>query len=299
MTDQFLYSSHAMQDPTFSFGVPSQFESTEVRIYFTSEDNSPSYAYIDVFVNTVKLRLFIDTGAGYDTVSLTPPVLNGLDVIYTGATKENYDFKGDKYNSRHYFIPKIRIGSLVLNQLPGYEFLSRYDDLGGLIGLAFLNQFNVLIDYPNRKFGLYRKDFYPDYLKSQVWKSVQLVPPLSLPVQLKNYEETFTFCLDTGVIAVDKTKRSYGTIRSESGLGKLIQQKETLEPDPSDVEVLGKFSSNQLRTPCDYPLAPMDFMLVDYEYPKRDGFLGHNFFSKYSVFIDFTQDEIYLHLHKG
>lgn len=283
-----------MPSSTFSFNIPSQFESTEVPIYFTNEDNSPSYAYIAVLVNTVKLRLFIDTGYGYGTVSLPPSVLNGLDVIYTGATKENHDFKGEKYDSRQYLLPKVEIGSLVLDQLPGYEFFSRYDDLGGLIGLAFLNQFNVLIDYPNKKFGLYRKDFYPDYLKSQGWTKVQLVPPLSLPVKLKNYEETFTFCLDTGAIAVDEEKHSYGTIRSASTLGKLLQQNETLEPDPSDVEVLGKFNADQLRTSCDYPLAPMDFMLVDYEYPKRDGFLGHNFFSKHSVFIDFTQDELHL-----
>ncbi len=225
--------------------------------------------------------------------------MSELDVTYTGATKENYDFKGQKFDSRHYLLPKVEIGSLVLDQLPGYEFFSRYDDMGGLIGLAFLNQFNVLIDYPNRKFGLYRKEFYPDYLKSQGWKSVQFVPPLSLPVKLKDYEETFTFCLDTGVIAVDKEKHSYGTIRSESTLGKLLQQNETLEPDPSDVEILGTFSSNQLRTPCNYRLAPMDFMLVDYKFPKRDGFLGHNFFSKYSVFIDFTQDEIHLRPHNN
>lgn len=283
-----------MQDSTLSFDIPSQFESTEVPIYFTSEDNSPSYAYIDVLVNTLKLRLFIDTGHGYGTVSLPPSVLSELDVTYTSTTKVNHDFKGQQYNSRHYLLPKIEIGSLVLNQLPSYEFFSRYDDRGGLIGLAFLNQFNVLIDYPNRKFSLYRKDFYPDYLKSQGWTKVRLVPPLSLPVKLKNCEETFNFCLDTGVIAVDEEKHSYGMIRSTSTLGKLLQQNETLEPDPSDVEVLGKFSSNQLRTSCDYPLAPMDFMLVDYEYPKRDGFLGHNFFSKYSVFIDFTKAEIHL-----
>ncbi len=286
-----------MPSSTFSFDVSSQFEFTEVPIYFTSEGNSPSYAYIDVLVNEVKLRLFIDTGHGYGTVSLPPSVLSELDVIYTGITKENRDFKGAKYDSRHYLIPKIRIGSLVLNQLPGYEFLSRYDDLGGLIGLAFLNQFNVLIDYPNRKFGLYRKDFYPGYLKSQGWTKVQLVPPLSLPVKLKNYEETFTFCLDTGVIAVDKERHSYGTIRSESEFGQLVQQKEIVEPDPTDTDILGKFSSNQLRTPCNYPLTLMDFMLVDYEYPKRDGFLGHNFFSKYSVFIDFTKDELHLRPH--
>lgn len=78
--------------------------------------------------------------------------------------------------------------------------------------------------------------------------------------------------MDTGAIAVDEEKHSYGTIRSASTLGKLLQQDETLEPDPSDIEVLGKFSSNKFRTPCDHPLAPMDFMLVDYKYPKRDGF---------------------------
>ena len=53
-----------MQDSTVSFDVPSQFESTEVPIYFESDNNSPSYAYIDVLVNEVKLRLLIDTGHG-------------------------------------------------------------------------------------------------------------------------------------------------------------------------------------------------------------------------------------------
>ena len=139
------------------------FESTEVPIYFVSEDNSPSYAYIDVLINTVKLRLFIDTGSGYDTVSLPPSVLSGLGVTYTGATTENYDFKGQRYDSCLYLISTIRIGSLTLSQLPGSELFSRYNIRQGLIGLAFLNQFNVLIDYPNRKFGLYREDFYPDY----------------------------------------------------------------------------------------------------------------------------------------
>ena len=53
-----------MPSSTFSFNIPSQFESTEVPIYFTNEDNSPSDAHIDVFVNKVKLRLLLilDTG---------------------------------------------------------------------------------------------------------------------------------------------------------------------------------------------------------------------------------------------
>jgi hypothetical protein len=103
--------------------------------------------------------------------------------------------------------------------------------------------------------------------------------------------------LDTGAIAVDEKKHSYGLIRSKSALGRLLQQRETLEPDPTDVDVLGKFGSNQFQTFCGYPLGQLDFMVGDYQQPKRDGILGHNFFAKYSVFIDFTKDEMYLKPH--
>lgn len=286
-----------MQDFTLSEEDLSEFESTEVPIYFSSEDDSPSDARIDVYVNTVKLRLPIDTGHGWGTISLSPSVLSKLDVRYTGRTKENYDWKGQRYDSKQYLIPRIRIGDLSLNQLPGYEFFSRYEYIRGVIGLPFLNQFNILIDYPNRRFGLYRKDFYPEYLKSEVWAKVKLVSPMVLPVKFKDYDETFTFCLDTGAIAVDEENHSYGLIRSQSALGRLLQQRKTLEPDPTDVEVLGKFGSNQLRTSCGYPLVQIDFIIGDYEYPKRDGILGHSFFAKYSVFIDFIKDEMYLKPH--
>jgi hypothetical protein len=41
-------------------------------------------------------------------------------------------------------------------------------------------------------------------------------------------------------------------------------------------------------------LAPFDFKFIDYKIPSVDGFLGNNFFSKYIVLIDFSNNLLYL-----
>lgn len=37
----------------------------------------------------------------------------------------------------------------------------------------------------------------------------------------------------------------------------------------------------------------LDFSIVDEAYPKNKGMLGYNFPFKYSVFIDFTMNQLY------
>lgn len=276
----------------FKYG---DFESTEVPITFPRESEGiPSGPHIDVTVNNKRIRLPIDTGNNWGTISLSPSNLSKIDVRYTGKTKEHYDWKGDKYDSRQYVIPTVKIGGLALTDLPSYEFRSRYEDTPGVIGLVFLRQFNVLIDYPKKRFGLYRPDVYPAYVKSKGWAKVKLSSPMGLPVKLKGYDETFSFTMDTLAFATDEEHNSYGLIRSQSALGKLLLESESLKPFPEDSEVLGIFDSEQLRTSSGYEVVNLNFMVGDYTYPKTDGMLGHNFFAEYSVFIDFRKQEMYV-----
>ena len=67
-----------------------RFTSTEVPIHFSQEVDHFPRAYIDVSVNAMRLRLPIDTGHGLGGLLLSPSVLSGLDVHYTGRTQENY-----------------------------------------------------------------------------------------------------------------------------------------------------------------------------------------------------------------
>ena len=65
---------------------------------------------------------------------------------------------------------------------------------------------------------------------------------------------------------------------------------------------IGEIASSQverghlqhIRTLCGYALTQTDFLVVDEEYLKMDGLLGHRFFAEYSVFVDLGAHEIYL-----
>jgi hypothetical protein len=243
---------------------PDRFTSTEVPIHFSQEVDHFPRAYIDVYVNAVRLRLPIDTGHGLGGVLLSPSVLSGLDVQYTGRTQENYDAFGKRYDSREYLLSDVTIGDLRLEQVTGFELFTRWET-PGLIGLPFLRQFNVLIDYPNQRFGLYRKDTRPGYLGSRAWTRVQLVSPstrLVLPARLEGCDETFRFLLDTGAAYLDEDQRFYDLVCSQSPLGEWLRQSKAIEPYPADREVLGKYRTDQLRTLCGYALTQTDFVII-------------------------------------
>ena len=274
------------------------FEYTEVPIHLSQENDRFPCAYIDVYVNAMRLRLPIDTGHSLGGFLLSPSVLSSLDVQYTGRTQENYDAFGKRHDSRECLLSRVTIGDLCLEQVTGFELFTRWRTAGS-IGLPFLRHFNVLIDYPGRRFGLYRKHACPGYLTSQAWTRAKLASPgagLVLPVQLEDCDEIFRFCLDTGAAHLDEEKHFYDLVCSQSPLGELLQQRGVVEPYPADTEVVGKFGTDQLCTLCGYALTQMNFVVVDLGYLQTDGLLGHSFFLKYSVFIDFGTGEIYLKL---
>ena len=271
-----------------------EFQFIEVPIHFSPEKEQFPAAFIDIDVGTVKLSLPIDTGHGLGCILLSPTVLDKLDIQYTGRTRENYDAFGQRYESREYLLPNIRIGDLTIAHVNGFELFTRWGD-PGFIGLPFLRHFNALIDYLNQRFGLYPQQSLPQFLASTGWTKVKLASPhagLVLPLMFNDYDEAFLFCLDTGATNIDQGKH-YNLINARPHLGKLLQQKEFIEPS-TDAEVLGKLSTAQFRTASGFPLADLDFVLADLEYLKIDGLLGHNFFLQYSVFIDFSTEEIYL-----
>lgn len=273
-----------------------EFPFTEVPIHFSPEKEQFPAACVDVQLGAEKLSLPLDTGHGLGSILLSPAVLDKLDIEYTGRTHENYDAFGQRYDSREYLLPDIHIGDLTFANVSGFELFTRWDT-PGVVGLPFLRHFNVLIDYPGRRFGLYPRHMHPEYLDSPGWARLKLDPEragLVLPVTFKDYDETFHFCLDTGATSIEQGKH-YNLINSKSPLGKLLQQEEVLEPS-TEIEVLGKLSTSQFWTASGNTLIRMDFALVDMEVLKIDGLLGHNFFLNYAVFYDSGAQEVYLKL---
>jgi hypothetical protein len=76
-----------------------QFTYTEVPVHFLPPKDGFPIAYIDVFVNGVKLKVPVDTGNRWGGVLLSPKTLSGLDVRFTGQTLVNYDAFGNKYRA--------------------------------------------------------------------------------------------------------------------------------------------------------------------------------------------------------
>jgi hypothetical protein len=187
-----------------------------------------------VQVGAEKISLAVDTGHSVAPILLSPAILSHLDPCFTGRTQENYDAWGHKNVSKEFVLENVRIGSLVLNDVTGIEFLFPYET-PGVIGLPFLRQFNVLFDYPDQTFGLYRKDLVPSYVCAPEWHKVKIVPScpgIVIPVRFKAYPETFFFLLDSPSTYVDGEMHSYDLFRLKSSLGQLLLQKEPIPSGP-------------------------------------------------------------------
>lgn len=272
------------------------FQYIEVPVSFPHGVDSPPDALIDVQVGAAKISLAIDTGHSAAPILLSPAILSHLDAHFTGRIQEYYDAYGNKYTSREFVLHNIRIGSLSLDEVKGSEFLFPYDTKG-VIGLPFLRQFNVLFNFPNQTFGLYRKDFIPEQISLPGWHKVKLVSPcpgIVIPLKLKEYSETFFFLLDSPSTYIDANEHSYDFIRVKSSLGQLLLQNEAITSYPLDEGIRGKFCSSQLQTVCGMQLPPMEFALIDTESPLWDGMIGFHFLQLFSVFIDMDKEEIYL-----
>ncbi len=272
------------------------FKFIEVPFSFHQEVDSSPHALIDIQVGTEIIQLAIDTGSTAAPIMVSTDVLRQVNASYTGRTQENYDALGQKYESKEFVLTNVSVGGLVLEEVTGVEFLFPFKT-PGIIGMPFLRYFNVLMDYPNQKFGLYRKDIIPKYLSSPKWKKVKLESPcpgIVMPVKFKDYKETFFFLLDSPSTFIDAEKRSYDFIRAKSPLGQLLLQEEAVELFSIEPGILGKFCSDQFRTLCGNALVYLEFVLFDSKYPKWDALLGYHFLNMYSVFIDFHSDVLYL-----
>lgn len=271
------------------------FTITEVPVELIHGVEAPQ-AFIDVRVGRKTIQLAIDTGHAAAPFLLSPAVLAVLDVVYTGRTQENYDAYGRRYEAKEFILPEVQIGSLTLDQVSGLEFLFPYDT-PGVIGMPFLKQFNLLFDHPNRRFGLYQRGQLPSYVSEPEWKKVSLIlscPAIVIPVKFRDDEETYYFLLDSPPVVIDGEKRGYDLIRSQSNLGKRLQQMDWVETCPSESGVVGKFSSSDFHTLCGEKLAELNFMLVDLQYPQWDALLGYHFLNQHSIFIDMDHDCLYL-----
>ena len=253
-------------------------------------------AYITVMIGNDSLQLFLDTGNPSASIDLTTKTLERINVRFTGETKKSWDYKGREYSSRKYILPNIKIGELEVPNIYGAEHkISSSSD--GTFSFGFLDDFNILINYPNRNIRLYKLGYLPTYLSKNTWHIVDAFNQggFRMPLRLVGFHSDISFTIDNAAIALDDKQKPFGLIRANSVFGEYLKDNNLIIPKEDDPSISGLFSSDNL-TLNGTIIPKMDFMVVDYKYPESDGLMGYNFFIKYPMFIDFSSKKIYVKL---
>ncbi|MFC1793208.1 hypothetical protein ACFL3Q_06435 [Planctomycetota bacterium] len=272
-------------------------ELVSVPIVFNEELEDGHFdadACITVIIDSIALNLFLDTGNPGASIDLTTKTLKKIEVTYTGETKKTWDYKADEFEGREYILPRVKIGDLEFTNIHATEHkMQRFSD--GTISFKFLQNYNVLIDFPNRNMRLYKLGYLPKYLRHQSWTPVNAFDRggFTLSLKMDGIEEDFIFALDNAAIALDDEQKPYGMIRLKSSFGDYLEKNDLIIPKEDDPAIVGIFNTSDLKL-HGIKIPNLDFMVVDYKYPERDGLLGYNFFIKHPMFIDFKNDMLYV-----
>ncbi|NQT26948.1 hypothetical protein HQ585_16450 [candidate division KSB1 bacterium] len=251
-------------------------------------------AYINVVIDNDSLMLFLDTGNPSASIDLTPRTLERIDVKFTGISTKSYNYKGEEYISREYILPKAKIADLEVTNIHGKEHMMRGSS-AGTFSFKFLENYNVLIDFPNSNMRLYKLEYLPTFLKKQAWEQVDafIQGGFRMRLKLDGFKNDIIFTIDNAAIALDDIQKPYGLIRAKSLFGTYLKENNLIQPKEDDSSIDGIFSSDDFKLNGN-TIPKMDFMVVDYKYPESDGLLGYHFFIKNPMFIDFKNKMIYV-----
>jgi len=277
-------------------------ELVSVPIVFNEEledGHLDASAYITVVIDSIPLNLFLDTGNPGASIDLTTKTLEKIEVKYTGQTKKTQDYQANEFEGREYILPRVKIGDLEFTNIHATEHKMKSSS-DGTISFKFLQNYNVLIDFPNRNMRLYKLGYLPKYLRHQSWTRVNAfdLGGFTLSLKLDGVEEDFIFALDNAAIALDDEQKPYGLIKLKSPFGDYLVKNELIITKEDDPAIVGIFSTSDLKL-HGRKIPDLDFMVVDYKYPERDGLLGYNFFIKHPMFIDFKNYKLYIKINEN
>ncbi len=198
------------------------------------------------------------------------------------------DFKGKKYYSNSYILPKIKLGDLFVHNVvvgeSNEEFARNITLLGTskykpTIGRPIFEKFKILLDFKNNKIFISNdlnklKDLGFDissYVKVPCKKARS-----GLVMEVKTDLGKKRLSIDTG--------SSVTVLRNSEGI-KNIDQKYKLP-----------FLKNKKFQIQDKDFGPLDLLFIDIttELPEIDGFLGMDFLKHHTIYIDFPNNVAYI-----
>jgi hypothetical protein len=231
------------------------------------------YVKLDVGGRPVMVRF--DSGAWDSGVALPTTDVERTKVIFTGTTRWQ-DAKGNVLSARKFVIPEIRIGALVLHDVPGHEMVFSPDYApprkDGQLGFAFLRNFTVVVDFPGSQLKLY--DAADATLPPEC--GTQVAP------------------LEIGAAGLQSVARtSVGTIRvgwDTAAQVSMLTPATLSVPDSRYVQgephELAEFTIGDLK------LGPLKVRSVKLQIPGVQGLLGFDFFNEHVVCFDTRRGKV-------
>jgi len=251
-------------------------ESPEKKSIELPIDLSEDYPFVTVNVQGHDIPLLLDLG-GFSTIAFGDSILSTLKVEYTGSRSFS-DAYGTSFKVRNYVIPSAEIGGLKLKNIEATEI--KYNQnmsaraKNGYIGIGFLKKFKkVIFDYPNRKMILLQEEALPSEYQSIAWSSHAMSGSGDVHSKVIIDGKEVEFLWDTGA--------SYSVIHREVTAPDKIRPFENMEA----------YTATSMKT-GNTELGPNDFILLDFSEPDVDGIIGHNYFAKHKVLIDFENRTI-------
>lgn len=247
-----------------------------------------------ITIQNKKIPILFDTGAKKSELVLSEYALQGIKVEYTGK-EVCFKAMDGKHCEKEFIIPKVQMGDFVMENVKGTvmpKLWGGHDDFfqeteasrNGVIGLALLSKFNVLLDYPNSKAILIKSGNQPSHYDIQNWIAIPYKNQLLTKLMLNGKLVTLTW--DTGAIPSD----------IKLSTAQKLQQIPC--PKDSPYKQVGKCSrvaTNSLMTLDGKRLPNTWFEVQDMpSFVPFDGLVGSNFYANNLVYFDFDKHIIYV-----
>lgn len=229
---------------------------------------------VDLRIGEKKIPVLFDLG-GFSTISLTESVLSQLPVQFTGGTRKFSDAYGQVFTTRDYIIPECSLGGIQLRDIEATEdkFNQHITDeaQNGYLGLGVLRHFQIILDYQRHKAVLWQGDTLPPQYASMEFSY-----------------QPFTHEMQSSLI-IDDEKRE---VEWDTGANvSLIKTNDVPKGRLANIDGRQLFIANNLEAGGDL-IGSLDFVVLDFNEPPVDAIIGHNFFAKHVVFLDFAKKRI-------
>lgn len=287
-------NSNGEQESTFFQKLSELFSSvpsTRENIFFPIVFDDDDLPFIEMEIEGNVYPLLIDLGS-YAQMSVDREVLEKINKNAYGIAKFE-DFQGNRYESRKYLIPEIKIGNTIFAEVitkeENKDFKKKIilwespdcppSKIGGKVGRALLKRKNILLDFPNSRMAFFEKaesfksSNFPDNFLATPFEITSLGITLKIQIDLGEKK----FILDSG--------STLSAIRSSQCKNLACQKGENgLSYFTSSQLIIGNKSFDEIR------LHLLDIAEIE----QIDGVLGMDFMRRHAFYIDFRRKTLYI-----